>query len=86
LSDPRDQGQLPLDAIRKPRGTTVWKLEAALQPTSTHRKPGRGAFQSRKDFARDPAPGSHHPLIGSPVVEADLMLGHQTLFESDNGS
>jgi len=45
------------------------------QPTSTHHKPGRGAIQSRKIL---PASLLQAPiiLIGSPVVEADLMLRH----------
>jgi hypothetical protein len=30
-----------------------------------------------KDLARKPAPGSHHPLVGRAVVEADLRFGHQ---------
>jgi hypothetical protein len=30
-----------------------------------------------EDIAREPAPGSHHPLVGGAVVEADLLFGHQ---------
>jgi hypothetical protein len=37
---------------------------------------GARRYLIKEDFAREPAPGSHHPLVGGPVVEADLMLGH----------
>jgi hypothetical protein len=30
----------------------------------------------KKDAARTLAPISHHPLIGGPVIEADLILSH----------
>jgi hypothetical protein len=57
--------------------STISSVKAPLpQATSTHRKPARGAIQSRKILPASLLPGSHHPLIGSPVVEADLMLGH----------
>jgi hypothetical protein len=31
----------------------------------------------QENIASDPAPDSHHALIGGPVVEADFLFGHQ---------
>jgi hypothetical protein len=42
-------------------------------------KAGARRYPIKEELACEPAPGSRHPLVGGPVVEADLILGHQTL-------
>jgi len=44
---------------------------------------GARHYPIKEGSACEPAPSSHHPLVGYLVVEADLVLGHQTLFASD---
>src|SRR5215471_17752506 len=40
-------------------------------------RPAFPAFLAGAGIAREPAPVSHHPLVGGPVVETDLMFDHQ---------
>ena len=45
------------------------------QPISIHRKPERG-HPVEENIACEPAPASYPPLVGGPVVKADLIFDH----------
>jgi hypothetical protein len=57
----RTRASLPLDAIRRPRHTPIWKLEAALKCRSRE----KGRYAPPVHDQADPSAGDHALRLGS---------------------